>query len=283
MGAAQLRNREHGTATPANIGSLLSRSRIAEYTGLVIVNLYAFRDTDPRNLRLAPDAVGPANDEVLRVITKAGAQTIAAWGTHGRLHGRSGLVGPLLDSPMCLGITQRGEPRHPLSVPGDTKLVPWVPIRPVESDPTNSDLTASLLRAAPAAHTRLRAAIEVMKCSVKENSIAGWSPRTGNGSTSDPHVLPHPEYDEAVPQLIAARRSQCTTCVRLDAMGPIPAVCQWRRVGTSPRTAGSACSSPTVRTRVIDRPDPPLGQGSMGPTIAAAFGRPVARSFCGDH
>jgi hypothetical protein len=106
----------------------ISRSRAAGYTDLVIVNLFAFRDTDPRNLRSAPDAVGPANDEVLRVITKAGAQTIVAWGAHGRLRGRSGRVEPLLDSPMCLGITQGGEPRHPLYVPADAKLVPWVPV-----------------------------------------------------------------------------------------------------------------------------------------------------------
>jgi hypothetical protein len=58
----------------------ISRSRAAGHTGLVIVNLFAFRDTNPRNLRSAPDAVGPANDEVLRVITKAGAQTIARVG-----------------------------------------------------------------------------------------------------------------------------------------------------------------------------------------------------------
>jgi len=204
----------------------ISWSRTAGYTGLVIVNLFAFRDTDPRNLRSAPDAVGPANDEVLRVITKAGAQTIVAWGTRGRLHGRSGLVGPLLDSPMCLGITQRGEPRHPLYVPGDTKLVFWVPILPVKSDPKNSDLTASLLRAAPADHIRLRTAIEVMKRSVTENSIVGWSPMTGDGSTKDPHVLPHPEYDEAVPQLIAA----------LVAVNAQP-VFDWMRWGRSRRYA----------------------------------------------
>ena len=130
----------------------ISRSRAAGHTGLVIVNLFAFRDTNPRNLRTAPDAVGPANDEVLRVITKAGAQTIAAWGGHGRLRGRSGQVGPLLDSPMCLGITQRGEPRHPLYIPADTQLVPWVPVRPV-SDPKNEELKAVLLRATPAPHT----------------------------------------------------------------------------------------------------------------------------------
>jgi hypothetical protein len=109
----------------------ISRSRAAGHTGLVIVNLFAFRDTNPRNLRTAPDAVGPANDEVLRVITNAGAQTIAAWGGHGRLRGRSGRVGPLLGSPMCLGITQRGEPRHPLYISSDTELVTWVPVHPV--------------------------------------------------------------------------------------------------------------------------------------------------------
>ena len=114
----------------------ISRSRAAGHTGLVIVNLFAFRDTNPRNLRTAPDAVGPANDEVLRVITNAGAQTIAAWGGHGRFQGRSGRVGPLLDSPMCLGTTQRGEPRHPLYISADTQLVPWVPVGPVSTQRT---------------------------------------------------------------------------------------------------------------------------------------------------
>lgn len=111
----------------------IARSRAAGHTGLVVVNLFAFRDTDPRNLRTARDAVGPSNDEVLRVMTSAGAQTIAAWGASGRLNGRSAQVGPLLDSPMCLGTTRRGEPRHPLYVAADTLLVPWVPPRPASN------------------------------------------------------------------------------------------------------------------------------------------------------
>jgi hypothetical protein len=182
----------------------ISRSRAAGHTGLVIVNLFAFRDTNPRNLRTAPDSVGPANDEVLRVITKAGAQTIAAWGGHGRLGGRSGQVGPLLDSPMCLGITQRGEPRHPLYIPAGTRLVPWVPVRPV-SDPVNEELKAVLLRATPGATKRLRAAIEVVKgLGAEGRRGVVWSPVTGDGSTADPLVLAHPIYDEGVERLIAA-------------------------------------------------------------------------------
>lgn len=108
----------------------ISRARSADHDGLVIVNLFAFRDTNPRNLRSVPDAIGPANDEVLRVLTAAGAATIAAWGAHGRLRGRSADVGPLMHSPLCLGTTKRGEPRHPLYVPASSQLVPWVPAHP---------------------------------------------------------------------------------------------------------------------------------------------------------
>ena len=83
-------------------------SRAAGFSGLVIVNLFAFRHTDPRELRAATDPVGPSNDQVLRVITKAGRQTIVARGAHGRLQGRSTLVAPVLDAPMCLGTTRLG-------------------------------------------------------------------------------------------------------------------------------------------------------------------------------
>lgn len=58
------------------------RSRALGATGLLIVNLFAFRHTDPKQLRTADDAVGPANDDVLRVLTREGAWTVVAWGSH---------------------------------------------------------------------------------------------------------------------------------------------------------------------------------------------------------
>lgn len=182
----------------------ISRSRGAGHTGLVIVNLFALRDTNPRNLRNAPDPVGPANDEVLGVITKAGAQTIAAWGGHGRLNARSGQVGPILVSPMCLGVTKYGEPRHPLYVAGDTPLVPWVPVLPAP-DPENENLRTALLQAGPAARTRLRAALEVVRGLPAEGPpVVAWSPIAGEGSTTDPLVRSFPEYDAGVDELVEA-------------------------------------------------------------------------------
>ncbi|RZU31834.1 DUF1643 domain-containing protein [Blastococcus saxobsidens] len=105
----------------------IARSRNAGRSGLLVVNLFAYRHTDPRTLRRAAEPVGPANDDSLRTFTAAAPRTIVAWGNGGSLHGRSREVAPLLDSPLCLGTTGRGEPLHPLYVPGDAVLVPWAP------------------------------------------------------------------------------------------------------------------------------------------------------------
>jgi hypothetical protein len=103
----------------------IARSSAAGRSGLVIVNLFAHRHTDPRDLRQATDPVGRANDDALRLLTSTAPRTVAAWGAGGRLHGRSRAVAPLLNRPLCLGVTRRGEPRHPLYVPRAAPLVPW--------------------------------------------------------------------------------------------------------------------------------------------------------------
>jgi hypothetical protein len=103
----------------------IARSRSADRGGLVIVNLFAHRHTDPKTLRHAENPIGPANDETLRLVTSAAARTIVAWGAGGRLAGRSRSVAGLLDQPLCLGTTRLGEPRHPLYVRGDAALVRW--------------------------------------------------------------------------------------------------------------------------------------------------------------
>ncbi len=103
----------------------LARSRADGLTGVMIVNLFAYRDTSPKALRTAADPVGPANDDALRVLTQAGGRTVAAWGFRGGLQNRSTEVAALLDHPLCLGTTRRGQPRHPLYVSGATPLIAW--------------------------------------------------------------------------------------------------------------------------------------------------------------
>lgn len=62
-------------------------SRAAGHAGIVVVNLFVYRATNPRDLGAA-DPVGPCNDAALAAFTAAGARTVVAWRTHGRLRAR---------------------------------------------------------------------------------------------------------------------------------------------------------------------------------------------------
>ena len=95
--------------------------------GLIVVNLFALRATDPKALYSHPDPVGPLNDGIVYEATRQGSPLIAAWGAHGVLHGRAEAVARLLEfnDVMCLGATKDGHPRHPLYVPGDAALTLW--------------------------------------------------------------------------------------------------------------------------------------------------------------
>lgn len=88
---------------------------------LIVVNLFAYRATDPCALLTADDPVGPRNDqEILRAAGSA-TEVIAAWGRLGQsLRGRDKDVLGLIPRPvLCLGLTQEGYPRHPLYMPKD--------------------------------------------------------------------------------------------------------------------------------------------------------------------
>jgi hypothetical protein len=83
---------------------------------LIVVNLFAWRATDPRELRRVDDPVGPRNDDVLRAACRPGRLVVAAWGVHGRTRNRAAEVMALLSGVdlSCLEITAPGQPRHPL-------------------------------------------------------------------------------------------------------------------------------------------------------------------------
>ena len=84
-----------------------------------MLNLFAFRSTDPRALRSAVDPVG-ANDVWLLSETFR-RRVLCAWGVHGKLLGRGAAVRRMLADNgrdlVCLGLTAAGEPKHPLYAP----------------------------------------------------------------------------------------------------------------------------------------------------------------------
>jgi hypothetical protein len=100
--------------------------------GIIVVNLFAYRAADPAALRGAADPVGEFNDAFIRQAGQpAGRLIIAAWGAHGTLGGRADAVTGMLTAAgahlHCLGTTRHGQPRHPLYLPGGTRLTTYQP------------------------------------------------------------------------------------------------------------------------------------------------------------
>ncbi|QNB08394.1 DUF1643 domain-containing protein [Herbaspirillum frisingense] len=99
--------------------------------GIVVANLYALRATDPRQLWLHSDPVGPENDLHLQRVAIEHDLVVCAWGVNARPD-RVATVREIFGAHgtrlMCLGVTERGGvPRHPLYVPSAQPLVEWRP------------------------------------------------------------------------------------------------------------------------------------------------------------
>ena len=105
------------------------RARTLGFGGFRVTNIFAWRDTDPRNMKAATDPIGPHNDATL-VESAAWTDTIiAAWGTHGAHMDRGALVAVLLEKtqrPLFhLGLSKQGHPKHPLYLPYTQQPESW--------------------------------------------------------------------------------------------------------------------------------------------------------------
>jgi hypothetical protein len=105
---------------------------------LIMLNLFSFRATDPKELKqyngisLSDDGRNYrlAKEIVSREFAK-GAIIVCAWGVGGALYDTGHYFRMLLGKyPLkCLGHTKEGHPRHPLYIKADQPLEPWTPWR----------------------------------------------------------------------------------------------------------------------------------------------------------
>ena len=87
------------------------------YGSLLLVNLFAWRATDPSALLEAPDPIGPRTSFWLRRAVNESHCVMAAWGNGGLIRNRAHEVAATLADAHCLGLTALGMPRHPLYCP----------------------------------------------------------------------------------------------------------------------------------------------------------------------
>lgn len=102
------------------------------YGGVLVVNRYALRATDPSELLKygTINAIGPSNKEwISAAIT--GRDVLVAWGSNWVAEDWLHEVESMLfkhgidEKVYCLGYTADGYPRHPSRLAGDTKFEPW--------------------------------------------------------------------------------------------------------------------------------------------------------------
>jgi hypothetical protein len=109
------------------------------FGSLIVVNLFAFRSTDPDLLPSVEDPIGPRNDHAIRLAALEANRCIAAWGTKGGHRHRNADVIRLvtddcLEDMHALTITKDGHPKHPLYVKGDTVPTLYRPAAPSPSE-----------------------------------------------------------------------------------------------------------------------------------------------------
>lgn len=103
---------------------------------LVLVNLFAYRATDPDELLQVSDPIGPANDASVLTQVQSADRVVVAWGAGGTILGRDQHVLSLLPPPDCLGKTKGGVPRHPLYIRANTRLRPYFSVAPAPNAST---------------------------------------------------------------------------------------------------------------------------------------------------
>lgn len=106
---------------------------------IIVLNLFAWRSTDPQAMfmhhRNGHDIVGPQNDDqlVIPIARRAfdcNSRIFAAWGDCGKtkeqrelISDRAARVQELPGEIWCLGVTKKGNPRHPLYVPSNVEPI----------------------------------------------------------------------------------------------------------------------------------------------------------------
>lgn len=98
------------------------RARAGGYGGSVVYNIFAFRATDPKNMRAHADPIGPKNDEFIMALAEQSKtdDVVGGWGGHGDHLSRGNAVYDMFKQKgghlKALKTTKAGHPSHPLYI-----------------------------------------------------------------------------------------------------------------------------------------------------------------------
>lgn len=116
----------HEVSDPT-VTRMIKRAQSWGYGAFVMLNLFAYRATDPRQMKAQAEPVGVMNDLAIHGHIKH--DIICGWGCHGSHQGRDKTVLGMLRKAGArihyLELTKHGHPKHPLYVGYDRQMVAW--------------------------------------------------------------------------------------------------------------------------------------------------------------
>lgn len=115
------------------VARMCTRAAKRGFGGVIILNAFAWRETDRIKMLSVTDPIGPGNDEVIRRTLRDavdfGWTVMVGWGNEGGHRGRSDDIVRLLEAEsvraVCLRYCANGQPGHPLYLPYDQEFMPW--------------------------------------------------------------------------------------------------------------------------------------------------------------
>ena len=94
------------------------------FQSMVIVNLFAFRATMPKDLKLAANPIGPNNNYWLKKTIKSADLAVACWGNHGSFLERDKTVIMWFSQLHCIVLNKSLHPAHPLYLKANLTPIP---------------------------------------------------------------------------------------------------------------------------------------------------------------
>lgn len=98
------------------------------FGGFYMMNLFAYRATNPSVMMKVNTPVGCDNDQYLLNLKNQVEKIVVCWGNDGCYRKRSKEVLNLLNGEnlYCIDINKTGEPKHPLYIKNNKKLTPYL-------------------------------------------------------------------------------------------------------------------------------------------------------------
>lgn len=96
------------------------------YGSMEVVNVFAYRATDPDELEKQPNSIGPRNAQTMTSAIQRCDVVVLAWGAHEMARPHTdrlvSLVRSYRPAAYCFGRTKAGMPKHPLYIKSGTPL-----------------------------------------------------------------------------------------------------------------------------------------------------------------